>query len=599
MALRGYDALMVESSRGTWPIYRRLLGYTRSYLPLLGVAVVAMALDALCTGGFAALTRPLLDEALLGRDFEMIARMPIWIVAIFLGRGLGSFLADYCMAATGRSVIRDLRQQVFEKYLTLPTSYFDRTSHGQMISRLTFNVEQVAEATTSAITIVVRDTLYVIAFLLVMLSQSVKLTLFTLVIAPLIAGVIAVVSRRFRRLSKNIQDTMGDVTQRTSEVVSGHKVVKMYSGQQVEAERFGRVNANNRRQHLKLVATKSGSTSIVQLLAGFTLAVIVYLATRESMLDDITPGAFTAFMTAMLAILPSLKKLTNVHVLIQRGVAAADTLFELLDGPQEELSKGRALDQVTGRIAFHDVSLNYNGGESVLNGITFEAEPGTVTALVGRSGSGKTSLVSLIPRFYERSAGDITLDGVDIEDIQLQSLRQKIALVSQDIVLFDDTIAANIAYANPAFKGESGADLTQAIEAAAEQANAMEFIRQLPEQLNTRLGEDGIQLSGGQRQRLAIARAILKDAPILILDEATSALDTESERLIQAALEDIMRSRTTLVIAHRLSTVENADQVLVLDQGHIIERGSHTTLLAQGGQYTELHRLQFVDGPRR
>ncbi|MEM9182828.1 MAG: lipid A export permease/ATP-binding protein MsbA [Pseudomonadota bacterium] len=590
---------MVESSRGTWPIYRRLLGYTRSYLPLLGVAVVAMALDALCTGGFAALTRPLLDEALLGRDFEMIARMPIWIVAIFLGRGLGSFLADYCMAATGRSVIRDLRQQVFEKYLTLPTSYFDRTSHGQMISRLTFNVEQVAEATTSAITIVVRDTLYVIAFLLVMLSQSVKLTLFTLVIAPLIAGVIAVVSRRFRRLSKNIQDTMGDVTQRTSEVVSGHKVVKMYSGQQVEAERFGRVNANNRRQHLKLVATKSGSTSIVQLLAGFTLAVIVYLATRESMLDDITPGAFTAFMTAMLAILPSLKKLTNVHVLIQRGVAAADTLFELLDGPQEELSKGRALDQVTGRIAFHDVSLNYNGGESVLNGITFEAEPGTVTALVGRSGSGKTSLVSLIPRFYERSAGDITLDGVDIEDIQLQSLRQKIALVSQDIVLFDDTIAANIAYANPAFKGESGADLTQAIEAAAEQANAMEFIRQLPEQLNTRLGEDGIQLSGGQRQRLAIARAILKDAPILILDEATSALDTESERLIQAALEDIMRSRTTLVIAHRLSTVENADQVLVLDQGHIIERGSHTTLLAQGGQYTELHRLQFVDGPRR
>ncbi|MEM7706925.1 MAG: lipid A export permease/ATP-binding protein MsbA [Pseudomonadota bacterium] len=590
---------MVESSRGTWPIYRRLLGYTRSYLPLLGVAVVAMALDALCTGGFAALTRPLLDEALLGRDFDMIARMPIWIVAIFLGRGLGSFLADYCMAATGRSVIRDLRQQVFEKYLTLPTSYFDRTSHGQMISRLTFNVEQVAEATTSAITIVVRDTLYVIAFLLVMLSQSVKLTLFTLVIAPLIAGVIAVVSRRFRRLSKNIQDTMGDVTQRTSEVVSGHKVVKMYSGQQVEAERFGRVNANNRRQHLKLVATKSGSTSIVQLLAGFTLAVIVYLATRESMLDDITPGAFTAFMTAMLAILPSLKKLTNVHVLIQRGVAAADTLFELLDGPQEELGKGQALDQVTGRIAFHDVSLNYNGGESVLNDITFEAEPGTVTALVGRSGSGKTSLVSLIPRFYERSAGDITLDGVDIENIQLQSLRQKIALVSQDIVLFDDTIAANIAYANPAFKGESGADLTQAIEAAAEQANAMEFIRQLPEQLNTRLGEDGIQLSGGQRQRLAIARAILKDAPILILDEATSALDTESERLIQAALEDIMRSRTTLVIAHRLSTVENADQVLVLDQGHIIERGSHTTLLSQGGQYTELHRLQFVDGPRR
>ncbi len=587
---------MSERSSSSWTIYRRLLGYTRAYLPLLGVAVVAMGLDALCTGGFAALIRPLLDDALLGRDSAMIASMPLWIMAIFLGRGLGSFIADYCMAATGRSVIRDLRQQVFDKYLMLPTSYFDQVSQGQMISRLTFNVEQVAEATTSAITVVVRDSLYVIAFLLVMLRQSVKLTLFTLVIAPLIAAVIMFVSRRFRRLSRKIQDTMGDVTQRTSEVVTGHKVVKMYAGQESESRRFGLVNANNRRQHLKLVATKAGSTSVVQLLAGFTLAVIVYLATRENMLNDITPGAFTAFMTAMLAILPSLKKLTNIHVLIQRGVAAAESLFELLDQPQEHLQTGQKLGRASGQLSFKDVSLNYNGGELVLNDVSFEAAPGTVTALVGKSGSGKTSLVSLIPRFYQLSSGSIALDGVNIDDIELYSLRQNIAMVSQDIVLFDNTIAANIAYANPAFEQQPGPELMEAITAAAHQAHAMEFIKHLPQQMETRLGEGGVQLSGGQRQRLAIARAILKDAPILILDEATSALDTESERLIQAALEGIMQSRTTLVIAHRLSTVENADQVLVLDHGRIVERGSHTSLLARGGQYTELHRMQFVDG---
>ncbi|MEM9531131.1 MAG: lipid A export permease/ATP-binding protein MsbA [Pseudomonadota bacterium] len=578
---------MTESAK-TWPIYRRLLGYTRSYLPLLLVAMGAMVLDALCTGGFAALIKPLLDEALLARNLDVIAQMPLWIVAIFLGRGIGSFFADYCMAATGRSVIRDLRQQVFEKYLKLPTGYFDQQSQGQLISRLTYNVEQVAEATTNAITIVVKDSLYVIAFLVVMLAQSVRLTLFTLVIAPVIAAVIAFVSRRFRRLSRKIQDSMGDVTQRTTEVVSGHKVVKMYSGQDAEAERFAAVNANNRTQHLKLVATKSGSTSMVQLIAGLTLAVIVYLATRESMLDDITPGAFTAFMTAMLAILPSLKKLTNVHVLIQRGVAAAETLFELIDHPEEPLTQGRSLSSVRGQLKFDSVSLAYGSGDRVLDDISFVAEPGSVTALVGKSGSGKTSLVSLIPRFYSPTGGQIELDGVELSELGLQDLRRHIAMVSQDIVLFDDTIARNIGY--------GGNYSAEAITDAARQANALEFVEALPQGFDTRLGEGGVQLSGGQRQRVAIARAILKDAPILILDEATSALDTESERLIQAALEDIMRERTTLVIAHRLSTVENADQVLVLDQGCIVERGSHEELLAQGGQYKELHRLQFVDG---
>lgn len=575
----------------SWPIYRRLLTYSRRYLGLVLLAILAMALDALCTGGFAALTQPLLDDALLAKDVGVIAQVPFWILLIFIGRGLGSFTADYAMSAAGRSVIRDLRQQVFDQYLALPTEYFDRHSHGEMISRLTYNVEQVAEATTNAITVVVRDSLYVLVFLSVMLMQSVQLTLFTLVIAPLIALIIAFVSRRFRRLSRKIQDSMVDVTQRTNEVVSGHKIVKLHSGQTMEQDRFARVNDNNRRQHLKLVATKSGSTSLVQLLAGTTLAIIIFLATRPSMLDDITPGAFTAFMTAMLAILPSLKKLTNVHVLIQRGVAAAETVFELLDHPPEPLAQGEPVREVQGRLSFDNVGLTYSAGDRpVLAGISFSAEPGTVTALVGKSGSGKTSLVSLIPRFYPVSEGRIELDGRDLSTLELQSLRRHIAMVSQDIVLFDDSIAQNISY--------GGHFSREQIERAAQRANAMEFIARLPRGLDTRLGEDGVQLSGGQRQRVAIARAILKDAEILILDEATSALDTESERLIQDALAEVVRERTTLVIAHRLSTVENADQVLVLEDGKIVERGTHAELIGRTGPYAELHRQQFVDRGR-
>ncbi len=573
-----------------WPVYRRLLGQAARYWPLVAVAMLAMAVDAACTGGFAALTKPLLDDALLAKNLDVIRQLPLWIAAIFVGRGIGSFVADYCMAAAGRSVVRDLRARVFEKYLNLPTAYYDRHSHGQMLSRLTYNVEQVAEATTNAVTVVVRDSLYILAFLGVMFYHSLYLTLATLVIGPVIAILIAFVSRRFRRLSRKIQDTMGTVTQRTSEIVLGHKVVKIYGGQKSEAERFDQVNRANRRQHLKLVATKSGSATLVQLLAGLMLAILVFLATRDAMLEEITPGAFTSFMTAMLAILPSLKKLTNVHVMIQRGVAAADSIFELLDVDEEAPDQGRALERPVGHLEFERVGLRYRpDGEAVLDQVSFSARPGTVTALVGRSGSGKTSLVSLIPRFYRPTEGRILLDGHDLAEYRLADLRAAVALVSQDVVLFDDTIARNIAY------GALERASPDAIEAAARRANAMEFIERLPQGLETRLGEGGTQLSGGQRQRIAIARAVLKDAPILILDEATSALDSESERLIQAALDQVMRERTTLVIAHRLSTVEGADQVIVLDHGRVVERGSHPELLARGGHYAALHRLQFQD----
>ncbi len=573
-----------------WPIYRRLLNQAIPYWPLVALAMLAMALDAACTAGFAALTQPLLDDALLDKNLDVIRRLPLWIAAIFIGRGLGSFVADYCMAAAGRSVIRDLRRRVFEKYLKLPTAYYDRQSRGQMLSRLTYNVEQVAEAVTNAVTVVVRDSLYILGFLALMFYHSLYLTLAALVIGPIIATIIAFVSRRFRRLSRKIQDTMGTVTQRASEIVFGHQVVKLYGGQHSEAERFDEVNRSNRRQHLKLVATKSGSATLVQLLAGLMLAIIVFLATRDAMLDQITPGAFTSFMTAMLGILPSLKKLTNVHVMIQRGVAAADSIFALLDETEERGNIGQPLSRASGELRFEEVGLRYQPNqEPALEGVSFSASPGTVTALVGRSGSGKTSLVGLIARFYEPTSGRICLDGGDIATYRLDDLRNNIALVSQDVVLFDDTIAHNIAY------GALEKASPKAIAAAARRANAMEFIEDLPRGIDTRLGEGGTQLSGGQRQRIAIARAILKDAPILILDEATSALDSESERLIQTALEGMMRTRTTLVIAHRLSTVESADQVLVLDRGRLVEQGSHRELLARDGHYAALHRLQFQD----
>jgi subfamily B ATP-binding cassette protein MsbA len=579
----------VETDRA-WPVYRRLLGYSARYWPLLVGAVLAMAVDAVCTSAFTLLMKPLLDDGFLARDPATIARLPLWVLSIFIGRAIASFLADYAMAAVGRTVIRDLRQELFCKYLKLPARYYDHQSPGQMISRLTYNIEQVAEASTNAITTVFKDSLYIIGFIAVMLYNSVPLTLAILLIGPVLLVVIVVVSRRFRKISRRIQDTMGDVTHRASQIVAGHHVVKIYGGQNQEDETFERINRDNRRQHLKLTATKSASGSLVQIMAGVALAGIVYLATFADTLETLSPGAFASWMTAMLAILPSLKKLTNVMAMIQKGVAAADSVFGVLDGPAEADQGDRRITEIRGDVSFNQVTLIYNDDQpKVLDCVSFCAPSGKVTAIVGRSGSGKTSLVSLVARLYSPSEGSIELDGVAIDQYRLDDLRDQIAFVSQDVVLFDDTIAANIAY------GRLGGATAAEIEAAAKRANALDFIRELPEGFETRLGEGGVQLSGGQRQRVAIARAILKDAPILILDEATSALDSESERAIQAALETIMRERTTLVIAHRLSTVENADQVIVLHQGLVVEQGNHAELIAMNGHYAALHRMQFRD----
>lgn len=581
-----------DGSVAAWPIYRRLLRRTRPYLYLLVFASVGMVLEAGATAGFASLLRPIIDSGFDASATGFARMLPWLMVAIFVVRGIGNLVAEYCMAGAARSVICDLRRQVFFTYLQLPASYFDRESTGQLISRLTYNIEQIAEASTNALTIAVKDSLYVIFLIGVMFVQSVQLTLAVLLIGPFIAVIVVTISRRFRKVSRRIQDTMGDVSHRTGEVVAGHREVKIYGGQEQEAEIFDVINRRNRRQHLKLVATKSTSTSIIQLMAGLALAGIVYLATRDIMQEDITAGEFTTFITAMLGILPSLKRLTNVQALIQRGVAAADTVFAVLDRDVEEDKGTLEKDTVLGRVEFRDVELRYSAdGPQVLRNISFVMEPGSVTALVGRSGSGKTSLANLLARFYDPSAGAILLDDVPASSYRLENYRRHIAYVGQSVVLFADTVRNNIAY------GALSNATDDQIAEAARKAYAMEFISNLPDGMDTRLGEGGVQLSGGQRQRIAIARALLKDSAVLILDEATSALDNESERAIKKALERAMDNRSTLVIAHRLSTIENADQVLVLERGRIVERGRHADLLAAGGQYATLYQMQFSDSP--
>lgn len=588
------DTLLPPATRNALAVYRRLLRYVRPYWWIFAIALVGMALEAGSQGLFSYLLKPLLDGSFVEQDPAVIAVVPLFIVALFLGRGVAAFFATYGMAAVGRYLIRDMRAEIFSQYLRLPTWYYDNASSGQMISRLTYNTEQVAQAATNAITILVRDSLTIVALLTVMLVLSPALTLTFLVVGPVIAWVVAYVSKRFRRISRRIQESMGDVSHITEEVVEGHKVVKTFGGQEYEREHFRHANEKNQKLNMKMMATNAASAPLVEFAGAVALAAIVFMATREQMLATVTPGTFMSFMTAMLLMLPALKKLTTVNAQIQKGIAAAESIFDLLDSEPERDTGTRALERSRGEIEFRNVGLTYDQHKGpVLRDVNFRAHPGTVTAFVGRSGSGKTSLVSLIPRFYEATEGSILLDGTDIREFRLADLRDQVALVSQDITLFNDTVGRNIAYG----RLEQATD--EEIERAAEAAYAMEFVRQLPDGLDTIVGENGVLLSGGQRQRIAIARALLKDAPILILDEATSSLDSESERMIQDALDDLMRERTTLVIAHRLSTVENADLVVVLKEGRVVEQGDHESLLGSNGHYRWLHRMQFREPAAR
>ena len=587
-----FESLMsneaLDATRKSWPTLKRLLGYTTGRRKGLLIAAIGMAGYAAVDTYMLSLIKPLLDEGLSGKQNSVMLWLPIMIMILVALRGICNFTSDYFMAWVGNTVVMRLQRAVFSHLMGMPLSFFDKHNTGTLLSKVTYDAGQVSSAASSTLISLIREGCTVIGLLVLMFYYSWQLSLIFFIVGPVVAVLISVISKRFRKLSRQLQHAMGNITTSTEQMLRGHREVLMFGGQEIEAGRFDKVSNSVRQQNMKMVVADAVGSPIVQFIASTALSLVLYLATFPEISHTLTAGSFAAVISALFGLMKPLKSLTQVNVQFQRGIAACQSLFDVIDLPLEQDNGQLQIGHAAGKIEFRDVTFTYPTKDApALRNISFSIEPGKTVALVGRSGSGKSTIASLLTRFYDIQEGTILLDDQDIREYRLRDLRRQFALVSQNVHLFNDTIGNNIAYA-----AEEQFTREQIIEAA-KLANADEFISKMPQGYDTVIGENGANLSGGQRQRLAIARALLRDMPVLLLDEATSALDSESERKIQTALESLTKNRTTIVIAHRLSTIEKADEILVIDDGQIVERGSHDQLLEMGGAYALLRRTQM------
>ena len=580
---------MTQTNNNALHLYKRLLKSTGIYKKTFFLAIIGMIIHAITDTSFAAIIKPLLDGSFIDKDPSFIQIMPILIILIFVFRGIGSFMSTYGMAYVGRSIIRDIRRDMFDKILLRSSSLYDESVTGKLVSKITFDAEQVAEAATKAVTTVIKDGLTIIGLLSLMFYYSFELSIGLLLIAPLVGFFLKIMSVKFRSLSQDIQRSMGTITNIVEESIIGHRIIKIFGGKDYEKNTFDSANAYNRERNLKLIFVQSISIPLMQLLVAIFLAAIIFFVTSNDYLDEISIGTFMSYLTAMIMMFAPIKRLSEVNVVLQRGIAASESIYDLLDSKSENIDMIDATNiEGSISISFKNVTFKYPSSQSnILENINLDISKGETVAIVGKSGSGKTTLLDLIPRLYDPDQGDIYFNTSNIKDINLNKIRAYISYVGQDFTLFNDTVYNNIAY------GELSTHDVSRVHDAAEFSFASNFINELPDKFETIVGQNGVLLSGGQRQRIAIARALLKNAPILLLDEATSALDAESEASIQKSLTTLSENKTTLIIAHRLSTVMSADKIIVIENGHVVEQGNHSDLIDKKSVYYALYNSQF------